>query len=58
MIYIQGIGLKFVNDTMNKRWKQRLDVFVETYDDEKRFDQKFKGKKLKIWIIKIPNREK
>lgn len=57
MVYIQGVGLKFVNDTMNKRIKKTLDVWVMTYQDEKAYDKKFRGKKLNVWLIRIPKGE-
>lgn len=52
LLYIHGVGYKFVNDCMNKRHKNRLDVWVRNYADEKEFDRKFRGKKLKVWVIK------
>jgi 3D (Asp-Asp-Asp) domain-containing protein len=52
LIYVEGIGYKFVNDVMNARWKMRLDVWVETYDSEKQFDRRYRGKKLKVWVIR------
>lgn len=51
IIYVEGIGLKFVNDTMNARLKRSADVWVQEYEDEKAFDKKFRGKKLKIWKV-------
>jgi 3D (Asp-Asp-Asp) domain-containing protein len=57
MVYIEGVGLKFVNDTMNKRHKQKLDVWVMNFDEEKRFDNKFRGKKLRMWLIRVPKGE-
>jgi len=51
LVYVEGIGVKFVNDCMNVRWTRRMDVWVETYDDEKRFDKKFGHKKLTIWKV-------
>lgn len=52
LLYIQGIGFKFVNDVMNKRHHQRIDIWVTDYEAEKRFDKKFGGKPLKAWIVK------
>ena len=51
VVYIQDIGFKVVNDVMNKRHKQRFDVWVATYKEEKEFDLKFRNKKLKIWKV-------
>jgi 3D (Asp-Asp-Asp) domain-containing protein len=53
LIYIESIGFKYINDTMHPRIKKQFDVWVDSYDAEKAFDQKFKGKKLRVWIIKI-----
>lgn len=47
-IYIEGIGVKQVNDCMNKRYKKQLDIWVVSYEDEKRFHNKFKNKKLSV----------
>jgi 3D (Asp-Asp-Asp) domain-containing protein len=51
-VYIEDIGLKQVFDCMNSRHKNRLDVWVRTKDEERKFDKQFGKRKLKIWIIK------
>jgi 3D (Asp-Asp-Asp) domain-containing protein len=51
LVYVEGIGYKFVNDCMNKRWKNCIDIWVEQYADEKAFDKKFRGHKLKVFKI-------
>lgn len=51
VLYVQDIGYLHINDTMNKRHKKRLDVWVETYNDEKKFDQKFARRLLKVWLM-------
>lgn len=51
MIYIEGIGLKFVNDTMASRHKQRIDIWVENRLEEHKFEIKYKQKPLKVWKI-------
>lgn len=57
-VYIEGIGLKVVNDVMNRRHKQRIDIWVATYKEEKEFDLKFGNKKLKVWkVITVLERE-
>lgn len=53
-ICIEDIGCRQVLDCMNERHKQRLDFWVATYDQEKAFDKKFRGKKLKVWVLKLP----
>lgn len=52
VVYIEGIGFKIVNDTMNPRLKQRFDVWVATYKEEKEFDRLYRNKKFKMWIVK------
>lgn len=47
-VYIEGIGIKVVNDAMNKRWTNRMDVYVSSLDEEKKFHKKFKGRKLSV----------
>jgi len=54
MVWIEGVGLKFINDTMNVRHKKRFDVLVPTHGAEVKFDRAFKGKKLKVWLIRVP----
>src|SRR6185436_5394729 len=51
VVYIQDIGFKVVNDTMNKRHRGRFDVWVSVYKEEKEFDQKYRNKKLDVWKI-------
>ena len=53
-VFIEGIGVKFINDTMHGRHKKQFDVLVQTYGDEKAFDKRFRGKKLKVWILRVP----
>lgn len=35
IIYIEGYGLKVVNDTMNPHMKNHVDIWVKTYKEEK-----------------------
>ena len=47
-VYIEGFGLKVVNDTMHPRHKNHVDIWVPTYKAEKE-----RGwKKGKVWLIK------
>lgn len=55
LIYIEGVGYRFVNDTMNQRHKQHVDIWVETYQEEKTFGVK---KDKKIWLIHSILKEK
>lgn len=50
-IYIEDVGIKFVEDCMNKRYKKRIDVWVPSYTREHEFHKKFGKRKLKIWKI-------
>lgn len=48
LLYIEGQGFKVVNDCMNSRLKKSVDVWVETYEDEKAV-----GKRpAKVWLVK------
>jgi 3D (Asp-Asp-Asp) domain-containing protein len=47
-IYIEGYGIKVVNDTMHKRIKKSVDIWVATYQQEKRIGVKRKN----VWIIR------
>ncbi len=47
-VYIKFVGLKRVNDVMNKRYKNRMDVWVETLAEEKKFHKQFGDVKLEV----------
>jgi len=47
LIYIEGIGYKFVNDCMAARHKQSVDVWVDTYEREKEFGVR----SGQIWLV-------
>jgi len=51
LVYVEQVGFKFVNDTMHERWVKRLDVWVESLEEERRFHRKFKGKQLRVWKV-------
>lgn len=51
-LYLEGVGFRKVNDCMNIRYKNRLDVWVPNYEKEKEFDRKFRGKKIRVFLIK------
>lgn len=51
-LYVEGIGLKRVNDTMNKRHTNHIDVWVPSLEAEKSFHRRFKGKRVNVWVIK------
>lgn len=50
-LWIEGIGFKRVNDTMNPRHKLHIDVWVNSVKEEKAFHKKFKGGKVRVWRI-------
>lgn len=52
-IYIEDIGLKRVNDTMHPRITQHIDVWVKTLGEEKRFWERYKNKRLKIYRVQF-----
>ncbi len=52
VVFIAGVGFKVVGDCMNSRHKNRFDVWVASYAEEKDFDKKFRGKKLKVYVIR------
>ena len=51
LVYIEDIGFKIVNDTMNRRHKQHLDIWVSSFKDERKFHTEFKGRFLKVWRV-------
>ncbi len=57
MLYIDGIGWRKVNDCMAQRHKKHVDIWVQSYDDEKAFDLKWHGKKTKVWVVKRLNKK-
>jgi len=46
-LYIEGFGFKVVNDTMNARYKRSVDIWVGSYDEEKRIGIKHG----RVWIV-------
>lgn len=50
-LYIEGVGFKRINDVMNKRHKNRLDVWVNTLKDEKEFFKAFGLRPLKVYKV-------
>ncbi len=51
LLYIEGIGFKFVNDCMNKRHKNSIDIFVYTKEEEAKVFKKFYKHPPKVWVI-------
>lgn len=48
VVFIEGYGPKVVNDTMNKRHTNHVDIWVPTYEDEKAVGVR----KGRVWLIK------
>ncbi len=47
-LYIDGVGFRLVNDCLNSRYRKRVDVFVYTLAEERRFGVKH----LKVYLVK------
>ncbi len=47
-VYIEGYGFKVVNDCMNERHKNRIDIWVASYEEEKAVGVR----KAKVWLVK------
>lgn len=47
-LYVQGFGFKVVNDCMNKRHRNRVDVFVWTHKEEKQIGTR---SNVKVWRL-------
>ena len=48
LLYIEGFGFKRVNDCMNKRHKNSVDMWVATYEEEKAVGVR----QGRIWLIR------
>lgn len=53
MLYVPGFGLRIVNDTMNKRHRKWVDLWVKTYEDEKQVGVR---KNVQVMVIQSPER--
>jgi len=51
-ILIEDIGIKRINDVMNKRYKKRFDVWVSSLKEEHEFWKRYKNIKLRVYRIK------
>ena len=47
-LYIDGVGFRVVNDCLNRRYKESVDVFVYTLKEERAFGVRH----LKVWLIR------
>jgi 3D (Asp-Asp-Asp) domain-containing protein len=50
LLYIENIGFRFINDTMNARYKKSIDIWVATEQEEKQIGVR----KAKVWVIHTP----
>lgn len=50
-VYIEDVGLKRINDLMNPRHKNRMDVWVSSLKQEQEFHKRFKSVNLKVYKI-------
>ncbi len=48
IVYVEDFGFKVVNDTMNKRHSNRIDLWVATYKEEAEVGVQQK----KVWLIR------
>lgn len=46
-LYIEGVGIKRVNDCMHERHKRSIDVWVGSFNEEKAFGVQ----KGKVWLV-------
>ena len=56
LIYIEQVGFRFVNDSMNKKIKRGVDLWVPTIESEKKVFKKFQNGLVTIKLI-IPKGE-
>lgn len=47
VLMVEGLGLRVVNDTMNKRHKKHVDLMIFSYADEHRIGTQHKN----VWVI-------
>ena len=50
-LLVEDIGLKRVNDVMNKRFTDRMDIWVATKKEEHNHHKKYKFNKLKVYKV-------
>lgn len=51
-VYVEGVGLRRVKDTMHPRHKNHIDVWVGSLKEEQEFHKAFKGKRVKVYLVK------
>lgn len=50
LLYIEGFGYRFCNDTMNVRMKNSVDLWVQNLAQEKQIGVRH----VRIWVVKRP----
>jgi 3D (Asp-Asp-Asp) domain-containing protein len=53
VLFIDGVGFRIVNDCLNARVHNAVDVFVYTQAEEKSFGVRH----LQVWLVEQPQRE-
>lgn len=53
-VYVEEIGFKQVFDIMNSRHRNRADIWVNTYEQEKAFHRKYGKRRLNVYLVKEP----
>lgn len=52
VLFIDGVGYRIVNDCLNRRVHNSVDIFVYTYAEEKIFGVRH----LKVWVVGSPEK--
>ncbi len=52
VIFIEGAGIRVVSDTMNKRHKQWMDLWVPSHHEESKIWNQNKFKRFNVYMIK------
>jgi len=51
-LIVEGEGVRVVNDVMHPRLQQSVDLWVDSYKEEKRIGKS----KKKVWVLRSPTR--
>lgn len=52
-VYIEGTGLRRINDTMHPRNKNHFDVWVKTKDDETKVWKQYRFRSARVWKVQF-----
>jgi 3D (Asp-Asp-Asp) domain-containing protein len=50
LVYIESYGFRFINDSMNVRIKNSIDLWVQTKAEEKKIGTRHK----RVWLVRRP----